>query len=195
MSMTKINQFLLISYIFFAFSIKYFGFLLPFINNNKHKYCYQSFKNIAKKNLQTNMNGIIIKHENKLDVIPIFKKIIGAVMINNDVFFIDSYGDLFQSNVEKYENYITISGEYQYWHLYYKELEKYPEILQKTFHIHIYHHRIDLYLLPGILLKLNRSIKDLSDFYHDNPNYFEKKNYYIDLRNPKKVGYAQQDII
>lgn len=195
MSMTKINYFLLIFYVFCSFFIKYFGFLLPFINDSQYKYCYKSFKNIAKKNLQTNMAGIIIKHESKLDIIPIFKKIIGVIMIKNDVFFIDSYGDLFQSNTEKYEDYITISGEYQYWHLYYEELEKYPEILQKIFHTHIYHHRIDLYLLPGILLKLNRSIEDLSDFYHDNPSYFEKKNYYLDLRNPKRVAYAQQDII
>lgn len=185
---------ILLVYIAISFSIKYFGIGLPFINDSQMKYCTQSYEKIAKKVKQSNIAGIVIKTIPKLDIIPVGKKIIGAIMKNKEIFFIDSEGNLFQSNSENYKDYITVTGDHQYWHLYYQELEKYPEILQKTYHVHIYHYRIDIYLLPGILIKLNRSIKDLSEFHYTYPMLFNKTNYYIDLRNPKRVGHGNSII-
>lgn len=168
---------------------------MPYIKNSAEKHSYKAYKHLAKQAKKSNVAGVIIKASNHIEVIPVMKKTIGATMIENEIFFIDSDGNLFQSEEENCENYVTVSGEYKYWARYYEELEKYPNILKKIYHAHIYHYRVDLYVLPGVLVKLNRCIKDLNDFYETYPHCFEQKNYYIDLRNTKRIGYAHLEVV
>ncbi|WP_342261769.1 cell division protein FtsQ/DivIB [Alphaproteobacteria bacterium endosymbiont of Tiliacea citrago] len=185
----KLNIILFILYVCGSFCVKYFGFFIPYNN------CYTYIEKIAKKEKNNRIAGVIIKNRKNLEVIPVQKKIIGVFSKNNKIFFMDNTGNTFDSENDDPDDYIAISGNLKYWPIYYKELEKHPKILKKTFAATIFHYRIDLYLRPGILVKLNRSIKDLNDFHEIFPEYFLKENYYIDLRNTKKVGYAEYNII
>lgn len=193
----KVNKILIINYIIIAFLIKNLGVFMPKINKSEYKNSYQSYKRIAQKLKKNNLAGIIIKSKNpnKIEIIKVNQKIIGVFKEKGEIFFLNSTGKTFKSQEEQTNDYISVVGNHSFWPIYYKELEKYPKILEKIYHVEIYHHRIDIYLLPGILIKLNRSIQDLNDFYELYPKYFEEKNHYIDLRNTKKVGYAPIQLI
>lgn len=167
---------------------------MPKIPHTQYKNCYKDYKKIAESQKTNNMAGMFISTYPNFQMTPIMKKIIGIKILDNSTLFMDAEGNFFSSDHENPSEYISLSGATQFWPYYYEELEKYPKLLEKIYHVHIYYHRIDIYILPGILLKLNRSIKDANDFLEQNPKYAEKANYYIDLRNTKQVAYAEYNI-
>lgn len=187
MNIAKIKVVSMLIYIILCLLIKHFGLFMPYIEKTIFKHCYSHYQQIAKQTQTSETAGIIIQtHPFKIKKIN--KKIIGSLKKNNEQYFITNTGELIKHN-KKSNKYITVSGEYHKWPHYYKQLEKHPNLLKKIFQVHIYPYRLDLYLLPGVLFQLQRSIKNAAEFFEQYPEYFIQPNYYIDIRNAKQIAY------
>lgn len=175
-------------FIIFCITTSYFGFLMPNFENYPLSKCIKNIKKIGKLTMNPEYAGIIFEAKKNLKTIPVYKKILGQIYINEKKYYINESCELFQSdNIE--EDYIEVVGEVDLWPIYYKELEKYG-LLEHVFAVKIYKYRIDIYINDNVLVQLGNSIEDLAEFYENFPHLFEK-NTLIDLRNTRIVGVSK----
>ncbi len=141
------------------------------------------------------IQNIIIYAYEKLKVTKIYKLPIGKIFIQNQWMLIDAFGNLFQMNLvinPLYQNLITVEGDYKKWPVYYNQLNKFG-ILDKVYFVNIYNQRIDLWILPGLLIQIGSKKDDITlfiEFFKTYPAFFNKFAL-IDFRETKRIGITQ----
>ena len=162
---------------------------LPIINfkNTNEKNSFISYKKIAQKISKADeLKGVIIMPENILKTIKIYKFPIGIT--NNNSLIEANTGQLFYASNEQ-KNLIKVEGNHKLWPKYYKQLEK-LDLLDEIYQVYIYEYRIDLWVHPGVLVQLGKSIQDFAQFKKNYPHFFQK-GILIDLRETKRVGISK----
>ena len=158
--------------------------------NSLHLNKYFSYKKIFNENLKSNIKGAIILDESiNFRYIPIFKKPIGKIKINNEEKIMDIEGNFFEDeNISKNE-LISVEGNFLLWPEYYKKLEELG-LIENILQVFIYSYRIDIYLQPGVLIQLSKNIENLKEFIEDYPDFFQP-NTLIDLRCCQRIGISK----
>jgi|GEM_PF-2952551 len=178
-------------FILIAFLIRFFGLGVGEFENTKIVNKYFTYKFLAKNELKDNtIKAVIIVPEKKLQLIKILKKPIGMIQIEGKWRAIDSEGQIFDMKNEKeYENLISISGNFQKWPKIEEKLTK-LRLINKIYHVKIRPYETELWLHPGVLVKICDNFENLKDFALFFPQFFVLGNV-IDLRHPKHVGISK----
>jgi hypothetical protein len=178
-------------FILFFFFTKFFGFFSPKFENYDSPNAFISLKKIANKQLEDKIQGFVLICDKKLTLIPIFKMPIGEFLENGVRKVMDSQGGVYDKTDEP--NLINIEGSHSIWPIYYEKLQK-AQILPLVYAARIYDYRIDLYLLPGVVVQLGKNVDDLKEFLENFSDFFQP-NTLIDLRDPQKVGISKINLI
>lgn len=186
--------FIINCFIFISLSIRFLGTPIIFwqqikFKNYDAKNQYFQYKKIAAIEKKPNIHAIVLIPGENLQIIPIYKTAIGKTKEGK---IIDSaneiYDEIDKDIAGNGQNLITVEGNYKKWPKYYERLSK-LSIFTKIYHITLYEHTCDIWVMPGVLVQLDENIENLEEFYKNFPQLFMKGKL-IDIRCTKRIGIS-----